>query len=157
MEAQDNPTPQTTEPDSAAAKGGRRRWFVIGAPLALVVLLAGAGGYYWMHKDDTKVTVANSKNSAVLSEREQEEFEHEATGEVRCIGFVAQNLTVKKETRVYWQNSDDKDHEVVWSADSKDMPEAFGVPDGSVVPAGAGYAYSFHKAGTFRFRDASNP
>ncbi len=91
-------------------------------------------------------------------------YKHEAEVSIGANGFTPQTITVREHTRIYWKNEKGNtlsfqiSPSVGGGLEKKDLQitdEEFGT-NGKIDP-NDGYAYSFHKAGTFKYYNALNP
>lgn len=126
------------------AAGGAWKWPKFVAIAVVVVVAAGLIGYFGFG-----IGRSNSQ--------EDEEHKYEATVAITQNGFQPATLTVRPDTRVYFESQDGQIHRLVPnSAPNVDHPFALGSEQGPLEEAG-GYAYSFHAKGVYTFHDASNP
>ena len=91
-------------------------------------------------------------------------YKYEAQIAIGKNGFVPAKLTIKVHTRVYWKNEQGSTlaFQILPSVGGGLEKKDIKAPDdefGTVgkVDASGGYAYSFHRIGTFRYYNALNP
>lgn len=124
-------------------KSLRRTLFTVGA--ALIVLVAifflADGPYKFRDWQQSRLTWI------------EEGHNQEATIQITPEGFVPATLTVPPGTRVYFENKDTTIHKIVANPGSDEADE-FGSDD---IGVEGGYAFSFHKEGSFKFHDGANP
>lgn len=126
--------------------------------IILVFILITVVAAYLLHKGTLPPLPGLPKPAEKVQQKPEadESFTYEAQVSVGENGFLPSSLTVRVHTRVYWKDADGNTKSFrIQASPGGDSAKDLG-SEGDIGP-GNGYAYSFHKLGTFRYHDALNP
>lgn len=86
------------------------------------------------------------------ADQDFERHNYEASVTIAAAGFTPGTISVKPQTRVYFENHDGTRHKLLPTGKEPDSRFV-----GASVEANAGYGFTFTKKGTYKFYDATNP
>jgi plastocyanin len=134
----------TTSP-SQPTSSKRRKLILTGALIVILAALAVA----------SYLVLGGSGRSQ--ASQEDEEHKYEATVNIDGGGFQPAVLTVRPDTRVYFESKDGQGHRLVATATPQTDHAFAEASEQGPLEQASGYAYSFHQKGVYIFHDATNP
>jgi hypothetical protein len=133
----------------------RKRALLVGL-VAIAVVVSSLLQYDDLHGRNHQVedTAETAETGYHQTEDELRDYKHQVTVLLTADGPQPQTLRIPNDTRINWQNQDDKPHTLAISPGTT-IPRQF-YQNRTVATAG-GYPFVIHQASTFHYYDVANP
>ena len=136
-------------------KSKKQFFLLLGIVLLLiigVILMIALGGN--SKNKATSQTSMNTDPGYHQTNAQLRDYKTEATIQITANGPLPSTLNVKKDTKVIWQNIDNKAHEIAIVSTEKVPPFFF---NNRSIAAGGGYPWVVHQAVTFHYYIVDSP
>ena len=136
-------------------KTKKQFYIMLGIALLLmlgVILMITLGG--GSKKNTTSTSAMKNEPGSYQNLHQLRDYKHEALIQISADGPLPATLNVQKDTKVIWQNSDNKKHEIAVVSTEK-VPSYFF--NNRNIEANTGYSWVVHKPVTFHYYIVDNP